>query len=252
MHFIYENMVLDIPINVTLKADYNKIEEFDTKDYKLDAIDSIEEVEEEELLDEFVINGSRKYAYTYFEKGRYTFDLTDSIYSTPKIYITLYDDKLNEITFRENPNVTYLKNIITIEKDGYYYIIIDSNSSGDNPCKKIKLDDEAPSELELKSSKGEIKSKYDYNIFTYSQKDENEVLKLTNLSKDKLYLYIENATTFTWYGFTSVDPNADIYINPEDNSKIYVVSALSEISRNDYDFKYQYDFSVESIINEYG
>ena len=252
MHFIYENMILDMPINVTLKADYNKIEEFDTKDYKLEPIDSIEEVEEEEELDEFVIDGYRKYAYTYFEKGRYIFENTSDLYHTGDMFFKLYDENLNEVTFTNIPNVKYIKNIINIEKDGYYYIYINTNSSGLNTLKKIKLDDEAPIENELKSSKGEIKSKYDYNIFTYKEKNENEVLKIKNLSDKTLYLYVDNATTSSWYGFTC-DANKDIYINPEENTKIYVISAISDkFATNNYEYNYQYDFSVESIINDYG
>ncbi len=253
MHFIYENILFDMPVAITLTADYSPIVEFDTKDYTISAPTSVEEVDEVGQIDEFFIEGSTKCILADVKAGRYSFELVDDLFFTDGLRIKVYDKDLNELECSEIPHGYYHHNIINIPADGYYYFEFKSTHISNQKCKMELLDSNTPSAKELKSASGEIESKYDYDLYTYESKNANEVLKIKNLSNSRLYLYIENATTSNWSGFTTVKADKEIYINPEEDSKIYVVSAIKEKNAsNDFDYKYQYNFSVESIVNDYG
>ena len=253
MHFIYENIIFDMPVAITLTADYSPIVEFDTKDYTISDPTSVEEVDEVGKIDEFFIEGSTKCILADVKAGRYSFELVDDLFFTDGLRIKVYDKDLNELECSEIPHGYYHHNIINIPADGYYYFEFKSTHISNQKCKMELLDSNTPSAKELKSASGEIESKYDYDLYTYESKNDNEVLKINNLSNSRLYLYIENATTSNWNGFTTVEADKEIYINPEEDSRIYVVSAIKEKNAsNDYDYKYQYNFSVESIVNDYG
>ncbi len=254
MHVIVEKvLILNIPVSCTFDIIYDEFNEFDSTGYELSKPTCFQEVEEEENLDEFTLEGyTTKYAYMYFKKGRYVYELTDDLFHNDA-KVDLYNKDLTDANYKELTGAEYLSNVFNVKEDGYYYISIDSGSSADHTCKLTKLDEVDNNELEFKTTTGTINSKYDYKTYVYSSTNDNEASKLTNLSSTNLYLYSQSITTTNFQGYTKVEPNKELYINPEENSVIYVVSAIEEKScTNDFDYKYDYSFKVESIINDYG
>ena len=144
MHFIYENILFDMPVVITLTADYSPIVEFDTKDYTISDPTSVEEVDEVGQIDEFFIEGSTKCILADVKAGRYSFELVDDLFFTDGLRIKVYDKDLNELECSEIPHGYYHHNIINIPADGYYYFEFKSTHISNQKCKMELLDSNIP------------------------------------------------------------------------------------------------------------
>ena len=200
-------------------------------------------------------NNGNKTLKVKLQKGRYAIEDLESISNTRVIMFTVKDSSGNLIT-NNNIDADLVKNIINIEKEDIYTIDFRAGVYGaaTNTYKFVKINYPEREASSLQNSSGTLEGLYDYKKFTYSSTNENEVIKLTNNSNNKLYLYVENCITgSSAYGYNSitVDGKKTIYINPDTNTAIYVISAINEYNY-DKDYQYDYDFTVESIINANG
>ncbi len=202
-------------------------------------------------------NDGNKTLKVKLQKGRYAIEDLESISNTRVIMFTVKDSSGNTIT-NNNIDAALVKNIINIEKEDIYTIDFRSGVYGatTNTYKFVKINYPEREASSLQNSSGTLEGLYDYRKFTYSSTNENEVIKLTNNSNNKLYLYVENCITgSSAYGYNSitVDGKKTIYINPDTNTAIYVLSKGSDNTVDlNGDLTHSYDFSVESIINDYG
>ena len=239
--------IADTSVGINMDFKFENFEEFNLSSYQKLLPSTIDGVEELTEANSFYLKSFEKaYVYKHFEKGRYIVKAKDE-YDTDYIEAKLYNDKKELVDAFDFKDSRYFDNIFNIEEEGNYYLELYDSISSDKEAIITKLDDVEEKET-LKSSKGTIKSKYDYKIFEHNKTYQDELIKITNKKDKKLYLYLENAKSNSWLQFVKVDPNGILYINPSDDAKIVVVSSIDSYNYNDYEsYKYDYDFDVEII-----
>ena len=126
------------------------------------------------------------------------------------------------------------------------------SSDSEFSIKKLnyKIDDPE----ELKSSQGFIYGKYYYKEFTYERTDENDLIKITNLSTYPLYFTSLDVLNENTSDYVELRKGKSALVMPKkDKISIYITSSnASYTSLAEAGYIQYYDFEVEIINNPNG
>ena len=246
-------------INYNEQIIIDDIEEQDFSNYSFSKPNAFEEIVGETNFSNLHLSGVN-YLYGYIEEGFYSIEVEEcETFQTKMTSLgcRIYDQELNQIKFDDNLENAYrMKNLIYVPKTDYYYLYISIGTSESETLTFRKLDYLPSAEsYELESSEGNLQGKYDYKKFYYYSQNDNELLKITNLSSSKLNLYVVNGICTNYNNIATIyDLNGELYINPGENGcYIYVISPQINDDYNfSGDYPFDYKFKMESIANESG
>ena len=240
-------------INIKFEYNFNDFQEYDLSSYNKYGAFKIEEAYYDENVNNYCSSNNNFYICKYFEKGQYSLIGDKIIVFQPVI---LYDENYNLIesfTWKDAGNyIRALNGLINIEKDGLYYLYISMSSDSEFSIKKLNYRIDDPEEL--KSSQGFIYGKYYYKEFTYERTDENDLIKITNLSTYPLYFTSLDVLNENTSDYVELRKGKSALVMPKkDKISIYITSSnASYTSLAEAGYIQYYDFEVEIINNPNG
>ena len=252
IHFVIsyneDNVFFNMPFDFEMKLKFEDFVQFDfdPNEYNIAPSLKIDDVLFVSKKFEFDINPSDKGYLAYdLKNGRYLFEASQ--YKNA-LSIKMYDENFNLIKDFKSFEYDYTyNNSFDIEKDGVYYFYIFWDISGKDTININKLNYKTETSNLEEHNEGIIDGKADYHLYKYESKSETELLKIKNKLNTPLYIFVKDGTTTGAYGHTMIEGLKETYINPTEDTKIYIISKeYFEYEAID-PFSYEYSFDVETI-----
>lgn len=259
-----------ISFSITFSISLEDFEKFDenSSEYIVEPPSSFEEIYQETNLMEngIKINGyDEQYIKVYLEEGQYLLIDYENCYGMDMHSLEIYDLEMNKIEhipsdLYENSHgyLEHYYNTFYIEKEGYYYMFIDTGSSADYNFSLVKSEFET-STLEIIEDSpsqmiGKIEGYGDIDYYTYTNiTDEKQIIKISNNSDNETFIACYNHGS-NYPFMESILPNEYKYFLLEPGVNNYYIvhkgNYYSEFNQNN--FIYEYDLSIEVLEYEYG